>query len=50
MQQTRVAVRRERAEDRFALEEWLGAVLALAAVLAGATATLALAYWLVFPR
>lgn len=50
MEQTRKPVRSEPVEDRFGLEEWLGALAALGAVLAGAAATLALAYWLVFPR
>ncbi len=50
MDQTQRRARREPAEERFGLDEWIGALLALGAVLAGATATLALAYWLVFPR
>jgi hypothetical protein len=50
MEQTRKRVRREPVEDRFGLDEWFGAVVALGAVMAGAAATLALAYWLVFPR
>lgn len=42
--------RREGAEVRFGLEEWLGAALAVVAILAGAALSLALTYWFVLPR